>query len=202
MVDPVAIGDKTPEKNPLAIFTSPPKGHRRAADLEPGAKKLKTGTLPELQPGTHTNVPVQDAAQLILQAVRNKKQKVAEAKDKALQTNLGDVGQQKPVPKKKAASKQTPEITKASPTAQKKMHDGCETPLKTKPELPTKLKDKFHGFISNERSRSQILARGYGNSAKGKSAAGALKNFKYTKYGGEEAALEEAKKWLVQNKFV
>ena len=104
MVDPVAIGDKTPEKNAIAIYTSPPKGHRRAADLEPGAKKLKTGTLPELQPGTHTNVPVQDAAQLILQAVRNKKQNVAEAKSKDEQTTLGDVGQQNPVPKRKAKS--------------------------------------------------------------------------------------------------
>ena len=62
----------------------------------------------------------------------------------------------------------------------------------------SKLKDEFQGFISNERSRGQILARGY----KGKSAAGALKSFKYAQYGGEDAALQEAKKWLVDNKFV
>ena len=109
MVEPVAIVDKTPEKNELAIIPSPPKGHRRAADLEPGPKKLKTGPLPGplgLQPGTHTNLPVADAAQLILQAIKNKRQKNAEAKSDVEQTKPGvtkqsDVEEIKPVPNKK-----------------------------------------------------------------------------------------------------
>ena len=192
MVEQVAIHDNIKEKNTLAIMPSPPKQNREPANNEPDPKSLKTGTLP-MQPGTNTNLEVADAAALILQAVKKKRQKVAEAKSYVKQT--------KPGPKKKAAS--TPKKTTASPA------DGCATPLNHKPVLPestqkekAKVKDEFQGFISHERSRSQFLARGHGNSAKGKTAAGALKSFKYAHYGGEEGALQEAKRWLVQNKFV
>ena len=144
-----------------------------------------------MQPGKTTNLGVEDAFARILQAVRMKREKVAEAKAA------------KPGPKKKATTTPKRKKTTASPA------DGCETPSKHKPVLPestqkekAKVKDEFQGFISHERSRSQFLARGHGNSAKGKTAAGALKSFKYVHYGGEEEALQAAKGWLVQNRFV
>ena len=88
MVEQVAIHDNITEKNTLAIVPSPPKQNREPANNELDPKRLKTGTLP-MQPGTNTNLEVADAAALILQAVKKKRQKVAEAKSYVKQTKPG-----------------------------------------------------------------------------------------------------------------